>query len=128
VGSYSEPAYGTVTISLKDDSLVLNWSSFQLPLKHFHYDTFVTPPKDRRLPASLAEEFAVFEMNEDAEVSISVSVAFTVSVMLCVDSPAVSVSPLSCAAVRLQVPSWLLVPADNAASEGIPLITIDRSG
>ncbi len=54
VGSYSEPAYGTVTISLKDDALVLNWSSFRLPLKHFHYDTFLTPPKDRRLPASLA--------------------------------------------------------------------------
>jgi CubicO group peptidase (beta-lactamase class C family) len=69
-GTYTEPAYGTIKMSVEDESLVLKWSSFSLPLKHFHYDTFVTPPKDGRLPASLAEEFAVFEMNEDAEVSI----------------------------------------------------------
>jgi CubicO group peptidase (beta-lactamase class C family) len=67
VGTYSESAYGTVTITRDGDSLVLKWSSFQLPLKHFHYDTFVTPPKDRRLPAAVADEFAVFEMNENAE-------------------------------------------------------------
>ncbi len=66
-GTYHEPAYGTVTIIRDGDSLILKWSSFQFPLKHFHYDTFVTPPKDRRLPAAVADEFAVFEMNEDAE-------------------------------------------------------------
>jgi CubicO group peptidase (beta-lactamase class C family) len=68
-GTYSEPAYGTVKITRNGDALVLNWSSFQLSLMHFHYDTFVTPPKDHRLPAAVAEEFAVFEMNEDAEYS-----------------------------------------------------------
>src|SRR5262249_18791001 len=52
-GTYSEPAYGTVKITCNGDALVLNWSSFQLPLRHFHYDTFVTPPKDHRLPASV---------------------------------------------------------------------------
>ncbi|HWG46876.1 MAG TPA: serine hydrolase [Gemmataceae bacterium] len=70
VGTYTEPAYGTVKISRQDENLVLKWSSFQFPLKHFHYDTFVMPPKNLRLPASLAEEFAVFELNEDAEISI----------------------------------------------------------
>ncbi|HEY7423804.1 MAG TPA: serine hydrolase [Gemmataceae bacterium] len=69
VGTYSEPAYGTVKITCNGDALVLNWSSFQLPLKHYHYDRFVTPPKDSRLPAAIAEEFAAFEMNEDAEFS-----------------------------------------------------------
>jgi CubicO group peptidase (beta-lactamase class C family) len=68
-GTYRELAYGTVTITRDGDSLVLKWSSFQLRLKPFHYDTFVTPPKDRRVPAAVAEEFAVFEMNEAAEFS-----------------------------------------------------------
>jgi CubicO group peptidase (beta-lactamase class C family) len=65
VGTYSEPAYGTVTITKKDGSLWLKWSSFQLRLTHLHYDTFVTPAKDVRLPTALRSEMAVFEMNED---------------------------------------------------------------
>jgi CubicO group peptidase (beta-lactamase class C family) len=69
-GTYREPAYGTVTITRDGDSLVLKWSSFQLRMKPFHYDTFVTPPKDRRVPAAVADEFATFEMNEDAEFTI----------------------------------------------------------
>lgn len=70
VGTYSEPAYGTVTIVRKDDTLCLKWSSFQFPLKHFHYDTFLTRDKDRSLLESLRAETVVFEMNEDAEVSV----------------------------------------------------------
>jgi hypothetical protein len=65
VGTYSEPAYGTVTITQKDGALELKWSSFQLPLTHLHYDTFVTAAKDVRLPTALQSETAVFEMNED---------------------------------------------------------------
>jgi len=67
VGRYSEPAYGTVKIARNDGSLWLNWSSFQLGLTHLHYDTFLTPGKDLRLPARLRSETAVFEMNEDGE-------------------------------------------------------------
>ena len=68
VGTYSEPAYGTVKITRKDGSLWLKWSSFQLPLTHLHYDTFLTPAKDLRLPTALRSEAAVFEMNEDGEI------------------------------------------------------------
>jgi CubicO group peptidase (beta-lactamase class C family) len=68
-GRYSEPAYGTVEISRKEDSLWLSWSSFRLPLKHLHYSTFVTPPKGDRLSDAIRDETVVFEMNEDAEVS-----------------------------------------------------------
>lgn len=67
IGKYSEPAYGTVKIARKDNELVLTWSSFEIPLSHFHYDTFLTPTKDVRLPAALRAEPAVFEMNEDGE-------------------------------------------------------------
>ncbi len=70
VGTYCEPAYGTVKITRKGDSLMLDWSSFQLPLTHLHYDTFLTPSDDVRLPAALRSAPAVFEMNEDAQMSV----------------------------------------------------------
>jgi CubicO group peptidase (beta-lactamase class C family) len=73
VGRYSEPAYGTVQIERKGDTLWLKWSSYQIPLKHFHYDTFLTPTEDRDFllaEADLRAQFAVFEMNEDAEMSV----------------------------------------------------------
>jgi hypothetical protein len=72
VGTYSEPAYGTVQIARTGDTLCLKWSSYQIPLKHFHYDTFLTPTKDRDFllaEADLRAQFVVFEMNEDAEMS-----------------------------------------------------------
>lgn len=73
VGSYSEPAYGTVTITRKDGSLWLKWSSYKLPLTHYRYDTFLTPTKDLQLllaEADLRAETVVFEMNEDAEMAV----------------------------------------------------------
>jgi hypothetical protein len=70
IGTYSEPAYGKVAITRNGASLELQWSSYQLPLTHFHYDTFLTPKKDLRLPAALRAETVVFEMNEDAEMSV----------------------------------------------------------
>jgi CubicO group peptidase (beta-lactamase class C family) len=72
VGTYSEPAYGTVTITRKGDALLLKWSSYRLPLTHFHYDTFLTPTKDLRFllaEADLRAQPVVFEMNEDAVMS-----------------------------------------------------------
>ncbi len=68
-GTYSEPAYGVVTISRNRESLTLSWSSFRLPLTRLHYSTFVTPPKGDRLTDAIRDETVVFEMNEDAEVS-----------------------------------------------------------
>ncbi len=68
IGTYTEPAYGTVKIGQQADSLVLSWSNFRLSLKHFHYDTFVTP-KDDGLPEALRVEKAVFELNDEAEIA-----------------------------------------------------------
>ncbi len=70
VGKYSEPAYGTVTITRKDGTLWLEWSSYRFPLKHFHYDTFLIQPKEFHGPEAMREEAVLFEMNEDAEMSV----------------------------------------------------------
>jgi CubicO group peptidase (beta-lactamase class C family) len=72
VGTYAEPAYGTVQITRKGNALLLAWSSYQIPLKHFHYDTFLTPTEDLQLllaEADLRAESVVFEMNEEGEMS-----------------------------------------------------------
>jgi CubicO group peptidase (beta-lactamase class C family) len=68
-GTYSEPAYGTVTIRTKGDSLILSWSSFELPLKHLHYCTFLPQPKNERATVDPLREPIVFDRNENAEVS-----------------------------------------------------------
>jgi CubicO group peptidase (beta-lactamase class C family) len=43
-GIYEHPAYGKarVTLDRGRQRLVVRWSSFTLPLEHFHYDTFAT--------------------------------------------------------------------------------------
>lgn len=39
-GTYTNPAYGDVKISLVKDALVLQWNRLTVPLTHFHYDVF----------------------------------------------------------------------------------------
>jgi hypothetical protein len=39
-GTFHEPAYGNVQITLEKKQLLLHWSSYALPLEHFHLDTF----------------------------------------------------------------------------------------
>lgn len=39
-GTYEHPAYGTLTLSLRDEQLFLEWSSFHSPLEHWHLDLF----------------------------------------------------------------------------------------
>ncbi|MEA2489083.1 MAG: hypothetical protein QOH21_875 [Acidobacteriota bacterium] len=39
-GVYESPSYGTVTISLVNDALVLQWNRMTVPLAHWHYDVF----------------------------------------------------------------------------------------
>jgi len=39
-GEWKNDAYGTATISLINDRLVLNWNRLAIPLEHFHYDVF----------------------------------------------------------------------------------------
>jgi len=39
-GTYSNPAYGDVKITLVNGALVLQWNRLTIPLTHFHYDVF----------------------------------------------------------------------------------------
>jgi len=39
-GTYESAGYGTVTVALEGDALVLHWSRTTMPLTHWHYDTF----------------------------------------------------------------------------------------
>lgn len=41
-GTYEHPAYGSARVALERGQLVWHWSSFDCPLEHFHYDTFLT--------------------------------------------------------------------------------------
>jgi CubicO group peptidase (beta-lactamase class C family) len=67
-GTYQEPAYGTVEIVRDGKELVLKWSSFTLPLRHFHYNTFlVDGGKDSEGP--LADELAAFSLDAGGNVA-----------------------------------------------------------
>lgn len=43
VGQYEHPAYGILTISMKDTTLQFDFHKIVLPLYHYHYDRFDTP-------------------------------------------------------------------------------------
>jgi CubicO group peptidase (beta-lactamase class C family) len=40
-GKYFEPAFGVAEVKLEDGKLLWRWSTFQCPLEHFHFDTFI---------------------------------------------------------------------------------------
>jgi CubicO group peptidase (beta-lactamase class C family) len=62
-GIYEEPAYGQAEVTQEKDKLTLRWSHFQLPLEHFHFDTFTATGPD------LADGNRVtFRLNADGEV------------------------------------------------------------
>jgi CubicO group peptidase (beta-lactamase class C family) len=63
VGTYEEPAYGTAEVSLENGTLVLHWSTFTLPLRHFHFDTFVAES------ALLNNPRVTFKLGTDGEVA-----------------------------------------------------------
>lgn len=62
-GRYEHPAYGTAEIRRDNKSLVWKWSRFQIPLEHFHYDTFVAPSD------LLMDPLIAFALGEDGEVA-----------------------------------------------------------
>lgn len=65
-GTFTEPAYGTSRIVLKDGGLVWEWRSFQSPLEHYHYDTFTAKNDhlgDPRVVFSLGADGAVKKMS-----------------------------------------------------------------
>jgi CubicO group peptidase (beta-lactamase class C family) len=46
-GVYENPAYGVMTVGLKDNQLQFNFHKMQLPMTRFHYDRFDTPDDEQ---------------------------------------------------------------------------------
>lgn len=63
-GTYENAGYGTATIALDNDQLVLHWNHLALPLAHFHYDTFSAVSE-----AADVDEQVVFRLGADGEVA-----------------------------------------------------------
>jgi CubicO group peptidase (beta-lactamase class C family) len=85
-GEFEHPAYGVLSVSMKNDSLQMNFHNIILPLKHFHYDRFDTPNDEQyglwslnyltnpqgeinRIVISLDESEATFVRKADASLS-----------------------------------------------------------
>src|ERR1051325_10052156 len=64
-GTYDHPAYGRAPSLATKDALTIQWSSFKLPLQHWHYDTFRTFAPGEYV---LENEFLVFNFEADAGV------------------------------------------------------------
>jgi CubicO group peptidase (beta-lactamase class C family) len=63
VGDYEEPAYGTATVRHEQGVLVWRWSTFRVPLEHYHYDTFTLPLEKAGVP------LVTFTLGADGEVA-----------------------------------------------------------
>jgi CubicO group peptidase (beta-lactamase class C family) len=63
-GEFEEPAYGQARISLESDRLRIAWSSFNNPLEHFHFDTFVV-----KGDSFIEDEEVVFHLDGDGAVA-----------------------------------------------------------
>ncbi len=64
-GGYFHPAYGKATINAGKDGLTIQWSNFNLPLEHWHYDTFRNVAPGEYV---LEGEFLVFDFAADGSV------------------------------------------------------------
>ena len=47
IGEFEHPAYGVLTVSQGDTSLMFDFHKVRMPLSHFHYDRFDTPDDEQ---------------------------------------------------------------------------------
>ncbi len=52
-GAYEHPAYGVMTIGLKDNQLQYDFHKMKYPMTHYHYDRFDTPDDEQDGKASV---------------------------------------------------------------------------
>lgn len=62
-GEYHDDAYGAARVELADGKLVLHWSTFAIPLEHYHYDIFLANN------AAIIDAPAQFILNDDGAVA-----------------------------------------------------------
>jgi CubicO group peptidase (beta-lactamase class C family) len=67
-GTYRDRAYGAVEIKRNGKELTLTWSSFKVPLRHWHYNTFTVPPQKEVAQRALSGAMATFALDEDGDV------------------------------------------------------------
>src|SRR5205085_8992149 len=62
-GTYTDPAYGTATVTADARGLTLHYYRLTIPLAHFNYDTF-----SASLPEEDVDEQVQFQLGTDGEV------------------------------------------------------------
>jgi len=62
-GTYTDPAYGTATVTADANGLTLHYYRLNIPLTHFNYDTF-----SAELPEEDIDEKVQFQLGTDGEV------------------------------------------------------------
>jgi hypothetical protein len=62
-GEYVHPAYGLMTVTVKDGGLVLSYKGYVTPLEHWHYETF------RTMATDLADEKLTFRTDARGRVT-----------------------------------------------------------
>jgi CubicO group peptidase (beta-lactamase class C family) len=67
-GTYTDPAYGKATVTLRDGTLFLEWGKSKIKLEHFHYDTFVAREGVPEGRDALDNQTAAFTLRPDGEV------------------------------------------------------------
>jgi CubicO group peptidase (beta-lactamase class C family) len=63
-GVYENPGYGEASVSAIDGKLHLKWSNWNVPLEHFHFDTF-----QGRIEGPLENTMVEFRLDSHGEVS-----------------------------------------------------------
>jgi CubicO group peptidase (beta-lactamase class C family) len=68
-GTYEDPAYGLMKITLKNDSLIFTFNNIKLPLYHYHYDRFITP--DDEIDGKWSMTFTIDAQGNIGQVRVS---------------------------------------------------------
>ena len=63
-GTYQHPAYGTATVTATESGLALKWARLDIPLRHFHFDTFNAIEESEDL-----DEQVIFRLGADGSVA-----------------------------------------------------------
>lgn len=66
VGDYAHPGYGTATVALQGERLMLTYNAFTTPLDHWHYEVFRAPEDSKN---RLQRARVQFETDLEGEVS-----------------------------------------------------------
>ena len=65
VAMYTHPAYGEAKVAASEAGLSIQWSSFHVPLEHWHHDTFRNVAPNEYV---LEGEFLVFNFEADGAI------------------------------------------------------------